>query len=107
MTNIVLMTTKKCERTPSEATVHALATKFLSHPVHVGVGSVDEGVVANTAIRQIVEVIKNEKEKPTRLLHYLKKHYSPEKKACPFVKACVLRLAFCLASFKFFQVPSR
>eukprot|EP00913_Durusdinium_trenchii_P000993 g916.t1 len=44
------------------ATVHALATKFLSEPVHVGIGSVDEGVVANTAIRQIVEVIKNEKD---------------------------------------------
>lgn len=66
------------------ATVHALATKFLSEPVHVGIGSVDEGVVANTAIRQIVEVIKNEKEKQTRLLFYLKKHYSPDKKVIIF-----------------------
>eukprot|EP00434_Breviolum_minutum_P018115 symbB.v1.2.015979.t1/scaffold1205.1/size131557/18 len=66
------------------ATVHALATKFLSQPVHVGIGSVDEGVVANTAIRQVVEVIKNEKEKPTRLLHYLKQHYSPDKKVIIF-----------------------
>ena len=28
----------------------------------VGIGSVEEGLVANTAIRQIVEVIKNEKD---------------------------------------------
>eukprot|EP00435_Cladocopium_sp_Y103_P027415 s1341_g6.t1 len=66
------------------ATVHALATKFLSQPVHVGIGSVEEGLVANTAIRQVVEVIKNEKEKPTRLLHYLKKHFTPDKKVIIF-----------------------
>lgn len=66
------------------ATVHALATKFLSQPVHVGIGSVEEGLVANTAIRQVVEVIQNEKDKPTRLLHYLKKHFSPDKKVIIF-----------------------
>ena len=58
---------------PLQATVHSLATKFLNEPMHarhsegsghgrlhlavsqVGIGSVDEGMVANTAIRQLVE----------------------------------------------------
>jgi ATP-dependent RNA helicase DBP3 len=56
------------------ATVHQLATQFLDAPVHVGIGSVDEGLVANAAIRQEVEVLANEKEKPARLLQVLKKH---------------------------------
>ncbi|OLP76829.1 DEAD-box ATP-dependent RNA helicase 5 [Symbiodinium microadriaticum] len=66
------------------ATVHALATKFLNEPMHVGIGSVDEGMVANTAIRQLVEVISNEKDKPARLLQHLKKHFSPDKKVIIF-----------------------
>eukprot|EP00931_Biecheleriopsis_adriatica_P116449 TRINITY_DN92087_c0_g1_i1.p1 TRINITY_DN92087_c0_g1~~TRINITY_DN92087_c0_g1_i1.p1 ORF type:complete len:503 (-),score=161.69 TRINITY_DN92087_c0_g1_i1:92-1600(-) len=66
------------------ASVHALATQFLDTPLHVGIGSVDEGMVANTSIRQIVEVIKNDKEKPTRLLHHLKQHYAPNKKVIIF-----------------------
>lgn len=35
-TKSMLVMYSKCERTPSEASVHALATKFLSHPVHAG-----------------------------------------------------------------------
>mmetsp|Transcript_22882 Transcript_22882/g.54189 ORF Transcript_22882/g.54189 Transcript_22882/m.54189 type:complete len:507 (-) Transcript_22882:109-1629(-) len=66
------------------SSVHHLATQFLDTPVHVGIGSVDEGLVANTSIRQEVEVLKDEKEKPSRLLHYLKKHYSPDKKVIIF-----------------------
>merc|ERR1719382_2014703 len=66
------------------ATVHALATQFLKAPVHVGIGSVDEGLVANTAIRQEVEVLWNEKDKTSRLLNQLKKHYSPDKKIIIF-----------------------
>mmetsp|Transcript_30406 Transcript_30406/g.83784 ORF Transcript_30406/g.83784 Transcript_30406/m.83784 type:complete len:511 (-) Transcript_30406:77-1609(-) len=66
------------------ASVHHLATQFLDSPVHVGIGSVDEGLVANTSIRQEVEVLKDEKEKPSRLLHHLKKHYSPDKKVIVF-----------------------
>jgi len=66
------------------ATVHSLATKFLNEPMHVGIGSVDEGMVANTAIRQLVEVISNEKDKPARLLQHLKKHFSPDKKVIIF-----------------------
>jgi ATP-dependent RNA helicase DBP3 len=61
-----------------------LAKQFLETPVHVGIGSVDEGLVANTSIRQEVEVIRNEKEKPQRLLHHLKKHWSPGKKVIIF-----------------------
>mmetsp|Transcript_38741 Transcript_38741/g.121055 ORF Transcript_38741/g.121055 Transcript_38741/m.121055 type:complete len:509 (-) Transcript_38741:127-1653(-) len=64
--------------------VHHLATQFLASPVHVGIGSVDEGLAANTSIRQEVEVLKDEKDKPNRLLHYLKKHYSPGKKVIVF-----------------------
>mmetsp|Transcript_68900 Transcript_68900/g.165373 ORF Transcript_68900/g.165373 Transcript_68900/m.165373 type:complete len:517 (+) Transcript_68900:83-1633(+) len=66
------------------ASVHALATQFLSSPVHVGVGSVDEGLAANTSIRQEVEILWNERDKPARLLHHLKKHYSPNKKVIIF-----------------------
>eukprot|EP00928_Gymnodinium_smaydae_P026473 TRINITY_DN2077_c0_g3_i1.p1 TRINITY_DN2077_c0_g3~~TRINITY_DN2077_c0_g3_i1.p1 ORF type:complete len:508 (+),score=158.14 TRINITY_DN2077_c0_g3_i1:176-1699(+) len=66
------------------ATVHQLATQFLSKPVHVGIGSVDEGLAANTSIRQEVEVLRNEKDKPTRLLHHLKQHYAPGKKIIIF-----------------------
>merc|ERR1712066_1022721 len=53
-------------------------------PVHVGIGSVDEGLAANTSIRQEVEVLHNEKDKPTRLLHHLKQHYKPGKKIIIF-----------------------
>merc|ERR1719389_1290460 len=66
------------------ASVHQLATQFLKEPVHVGIGSVDEGLAANTSIRQEVEVLSNEKDKPARLLHYLKKHYAPGKKIIIF-----------------------
>eukprot|EP00933_Yihiella_yeosuensis_P054561 TRINITY_DN5302_c0_g1_i2.p1 TRINITY_DN5302_c0_g1~~TRINITY_DN5302_c0_g1_i2.p1 ORF type:complete len:479 (+),score=113.00 TRINITY_DN5302_c0_g1_i2:334-1770(+) len=66
------------------ASVHGLATQFLSEPVHVGVGSVDEGLVANTSIRQEVEVLTNEKEKPQLLMKYLKQHYKPDKKVIIF-----------------------
>merc|ERR1712216_514023 len=66
------------------ASVHQLATQFLDAPVHVGIGSVDEGLAANTSIAQEVEVLNNEKDKPNRLLHYLKKHYSPGKKIIIF-----------------------
>merc|ERR1711959_696091 len=62
------------------ASVHQLAAQFLKEPVHVGIGSVDEGLAANTSIRQEVEVLHNEKDKPTRLLHHLKQHYAPGKK---------------------------
>mmetsp|Transcript_71722 Transcript_71722/g.134142 ORF Transcript_71722/g.134142 Transcript_71722/m.134142 type:complete len:522 (-) Transcript_71722:74-1639(-) len=66
------------------ASVHQLATQFLTSPVHVGVGSVEEGLAANTSIRQEVEILWNEKDKPARLLHYLNKHYSPDKKVIIF-----------------------
>mmetsp|Transcript_14891 Transcript_14891/g.33928 ORF Transcript_14891/g.33928 Transcript_14891/m.33928 type:complete len:517 (+) Transcript_14891:128-1678(+) len=66
------------------SSVHALATQFLREPLHVGIGSVEEGLSANTSIRQEVEVLWNEKDKPSRLLHYLKKHYSPDKKVIIF-----------------------
>lgn len=66
------------------ASVHHLATQFLDTPVHVGIGSVDEGLVANTSIRQEVEVLHNEKDKPSRLLQCLKKHFSPDKKVIIF-----------------------
>lgn len=66
------------------SSVHALATQFLSSPVHVGIGSVDEGLIANTSIRQEVEVVRDEKEKPALLLKYLKKYYTPEKKVIVF-----------------------
>jgi|EP00927_Polykrikos_kofoidii_P012349 ATP-dependent RNA helicase DBP3 len=66
------------------ASVHQLATQFLASPVHVGIGSVDDGLIANTSIRQEVEVLVNEKDKPTRLLQCLKKHYEPGKKIIIF-----------------------
>lgn len=66
------------------ASVHALATQFLKEPVHVGIGSVDEGLIANTAIRQEVEVLWNERDKMSRLLHHLKQHYAPDKKIIIF-----------------------
>merc|ERR1740121_1984332 len=53
-------------------------------PVHVGIGSVEEGLVANKAIRQEVEVLWNEKDKTSRLLHHLKQNYSPDKKIIIF-----------------------
>mmetsp|Transcript_45473 Transcript_45473/g.97430 ORF Transcript_45473/g.97430 Transcript_45473/m.97430 type:complete len:509 (-) Transcript_45473:291-1817(-) len=64
--------------------VHHLATQFLKEPVHVGIGSVDEGLVANTSIRQEVEVLWNDKDKPNRLLATLKKHFNPNKKVIIF-----------------------
>jgi len=64
--------------------VHHLATQFLKEPVHVGIGSVDEGLVANTAIRQEVEVIWDTRDKPKRLLNHLKKHFSADKKVIIF-----------------------
>merc|ERR1719282_1091535 len=64
--------------------VHHLATQFLEEPVHVGIGSVDEGLVANAAIRQEVEVLWDTREKPKRLLHHLKKHFSADKKVIIF-----------------------
>merc|ERR1712216_125274 len=66
------------------ASVHQLATQFLDAPVHVGIGSVDEGLAANTAIRQEVEILRNERDKNWRLLHYLKKHYTPTTKVIIF-----------------------
>merc|ERR1719389_713249 len=66
------------------ATVHQLATQFLSSPVHVGIGSVDQGLAANTSIRQVVEVLANEKDKPARLLQLLKQHYAADKKIIIF-----------------------
>jgi len=66
------------------ASVHHLATQFLKEPVHVGIGSVEEGLVANKAIRQEVQVLWNEKDKTRRLLEQLKKHYKPDKKIIIF-----------------------
>merc|ERR1712023_458532 len=66
------------------AGVHQLATQFLKDPVHVGIGSVDEGLAANQSIRQEVEVLRNEKDKPTRLMALLKQHYVPGKKIIIF-----------------------
>jgi ATP-dependent RNA helicase DBP3 len=66
------------------ASVHQLATQFLKEPIHVGIGSVDEGLAANTSIKQEVEVLHNEKDKPNRLLHYLKQYYKPGKKIIIF-----------------------
>jgi ATP-dependent RNA helicase DBP3 len=66
------------------ASVHNLATQFLDTPVHVGIGSVDEGLAANQAIKQEVEVLHNEKDKPQRLLHYLKKYHTPGNKIIIF-----------------------
>jgi ATP-dependent RNA helicase DBP3 len=66
------------------ASVHHLATQFLDSPVHVGIGSMDEGLAANTSIRQEVEVVKDTKDKPALLLKHLKKHYSPDKKIIIF-----------------------
>jgi len=45
---------------------------------------VDEGLAANQAIRQEVEILHNEKEKPGRLLSLLKEHYAPGKKIIIF-----------------------
>jgi ATP-dependent RNA helicase DBP3 len=64
--------------------VHQLANQFLREPVHVGIGSLDEGLSANTSIRQEVEVLSNEKDKPQRLLHHLKAHHAPGKKIIVF-----------------------
>lgn len=66
------------------ASVHQLATQFLLKPVHIGIGSLDEGLAANQAIKQEVEVLTNEKDKTNRLLHYLKKHSAPGKKIIIF-----------------------
>jgi len=66
------------------ASVHHLSTQFLDAPVHVGIGSVDEGLAANTSIKQEVEVFHNEKDKPARLLHYLKKYSGPGKRIIIF-----------------------
>jgi len=66
------------------ASVHNLAVQFLDTPVHVGIGSVDEGLTANTAIRQEVEILRNERDKNARLLHHLKKHYTPTTKVIIF-----------------------
>merc|ERR1712050_547958 len=66
------------------ATVHNLATQFLDTPVHIGIGSVDEGMIANTSIRQEVEILSNERDKPQRLLHYLNQYYAPDKKIIIF-----------------------
>eukprot|EP00929_Paragymnodinium_shiwhaense_P099860 TRINITY_DN6176_c0_g4_i1.p1 TRINITY_DN6176_c0_g4~~TRINITY_DN6176_c0_g4_i1.p1 ORF type:complete len:533 (+),score=216.52 TRINITY_DN6176_c0_g4_i1:76-1674(+) len=66
------------------ASVHQLANQFLNKPVHIGIGSVDEGLAANQSIKQEVEVLHNEKDKPSRLLHYLKKHSAPGKKIIIF-----------------------
>jgi len=66
------------------ASVHHLSTQFLDSPVHIGIGSVDEGLVANTSIRQEVEVMWDTKAKPTRLLALLKQHYKPDKKIIIF-----------------------
>merc|ERR1719199_1890511 len=66
------------------ASVHQLATQFLKNPVHVGIGSVDEGLAANQSIRQEVEVLRHEKDKPGRLLALLKEHYAPGKKILIF-----------------------
>jgi len=65
------------------SSVHSLATQFLQEPCHVGIGSVDEGLAANTSIHQIVEVI-TEREKPARLMSLLKQHYKPGKKIIIF-----------------------
>jgi len=64
--------------------VHHLATQFLKDPVHVGIGSMDEGLSANTSIRQEVQVVWNEKDKPQLLLALLKKHFTPNKKIIIF-----------------------
>lgn len=66
------------------ASVHSLATQFLASPLHVGIGSMDDGLMANTAIRQEVEVLRDEKDKPTLLLKYLKQHFNPKKKVIIF-----------------------
>jgi len=66
------------------SSVHHLATQFLKEPVHVGIGSVDEGLVANTSIRQEVEVLWDTRDKPNRLLAVLKKHFNPNKKVIIF-----------------------
>jgi ATP-dependent RNA helicase DBP3 len=66
------------------ASVHQLATQFLKEPVHVGIGSLDEGLAANTSIQQEVEVLRSEKDKPNRLLHHLKQHYKPGKRIIVF-----------------------
>uniref|UniRef100_A0A7S4SFD2 RNA helicase n=1 Tax=Alexandrium monilatum TaxID=311494 RepID=A0A7S4SFD2_9DINO len=68
------------------ASIHHLATQFLASPAMVAIGNFQDsgGLAANKAIRQEVEVLKDEKEKPTRLLHHLKKHYAPDKKVIVF-----------------------
>jgi len=64
--------------------VHHLSKQFLNDPVHVGIGSMDEGLAANTSIRQEVEVMSDTKEKTGRLLQLLKTHYKPDKKIIIF-----------------------
>jgi len=66
------------------ASVHHLAVQFLNQPVHVGIGSLDEGLVANVSITQEVEIIHDEKSKPQRLLAILKQHYNKDKKIIIF-----------------------
>merc|ERR1712238_11322 len=64
--------------------VHHLATQFLKEPCHVGIGSMDEGLAANKAIRQEVVVLWNERDKMKRMMELLKKHYKPDKKIIIF-----------------------
>jgi len=66
------------------SSVHNLATQFLDSPIHVGIGSVDEGLAANQSIRQEVKVLHNEKDKPQLLLKLLKEHYKEGKKIIIF-----------------------
>jgi ATP-dependent RNA helicase DBP3 len=66
------------------ASVHELAKLFLKEAVHVGIGSLDEGLAANKSIKQVVEVLRNEKDKPSRLLALLKQHHAPGKKIMIF-----------------------
>lgn len=66
------------------ASVHSLASQFLKEPVHVGIGSVDEGMVANSAIRQEVLVVHSDQDKKDRLLALMKQHYTPNKKIIIF-----------------------
>merc|ERR550537_935890 len=44
----------------------------------------DEGLAANQSIRQEVEVLRNDKDKPNRLLAILKQYYAPGKKIIIF-----------------------
>jgi len=64
--------------------VHHLSEQFLQKPCHVGIGAMDDGLMANTAIRQEVEVLWNDRDKPKLLLATLKKHFTPGKKIIIF-----------------------